>query len=182
VQRFHFEGCHSRQYTYSRLLLMKNKVLSFLLCTVIISMLGCIKGGTASGGCTDKLVTSEAAAIEAYANTNGITASAHSSGIYYQVINPGTGVTATSTSKIFVKYTGRFITNNNIFDEQNNSTLTGWTLGGLIPGWQIGIPLIKEGGTIKLIIPSSLAYGCRGYNTIPGDAVLYFQIELVDVQ
>jgi FKBP-type peptidyl-prolyl cis-trans isomerase FkpA len=160
---------------------MKSKSLVFLLSAVIISSFGCIKSGVSSG-CTDKLVTSEAAAIQAYATTNGITATAHSSGIYYQVINPGAGVTPTPTSKIFVKYTGRFISNNNIFDEQTNSTLTGWTLGGLIPGWQIGIPLIQKGGTIKLIIPSSLAYGCRGYNTIPGDAVLFFQIELVDVQ
>jgi FKBP-type peptidyl-prolyl cis-trans isomerase FkpA len=161
---------------------MKNKLLFSLLFAVIISMFGCIKGGTASGGCTDKLASSEAAAIQAYASANGIAATAHASGIYYQVVTPGTGPVASPTSKIFVKYTGRFISNNSIFDEQTNSTLTGWTLGGLIPGWQIGIPLIQEGGTIKLIIPSSLAYGCRGYNTIPGDAVLYFQIELVDVQ
>jgi FKBP-type peptidyl-prolyl cis-trans isomerase len=32
-----------------------------------------------------------------------------------------------------------------------------------------------------LIIPSSLAYGCNATGPIPGDAVLYFEIELVDV-
>jgi FKBP-type peptidyl-prolyl cis-trans isomerase FkpA len=161
---------------------MKKKLLSTLLFAVIISVFGCMKSNTSPGGCTDKLVTSESAAIQAYATANGINATAHSSGIYYEVINPGSGVTASPTSKIFVKYTGKLISNNFIFDERTDFALTGFILGSLIPGWQIGIPLIQEGGTIKLIIPSSLAYGCRGYRTIPGDAVLYFQIELVDIQ
>jgi FKBP-type peptidyl-prolyl cis-trans isomerase FkpA len=161
---------------------MKNKLLFPLFFTVIISVFGCIKSGTSPGGCTDKLISSEVAAIQAYATANGISATAHSSGIYYEVITPGSGVTASPASKIFVKYTGKLISNNSIFDEQNNSAVTGFILGGLIPAWQIGIPLIQKGGIIKLIVPSSLAYGCRGYGTIPGDAVLYFQIELVDIQ
>jgi FKBP-type peptidyl-prolyl cis-trans isomerase len=33
-----------------------------------------------------------------------------------------------------------------------------------------------------LIVPSALAYGCNGRAIIPGDAVLFFEIELVDVQ
>ncbi len=141
----------------------------------------CIKGST-SGSCVDKLPSSEAAAIQAYAAASGITATAHSSGIYYEIVNPGAGVDPTSTSKIYVRYTAKFVSNNTVFDQATNSDATGWYLNTLIAGWQIGIPLIKEGGTIRLIVPSSLAYGCRGYHTIPGDAVLYFEIELVDVQ
>ena len=60
-------------------------------------------------------------------------------------------------------------------------TQTGWTLGSLIPGWQIGLPLIQKGGEIKLIVPSSLAYGC-GSGPLPPNSVLYFDIHLVDVQ
>jgi len=52
----------------------------------------------------------------------------------------------------------------------------------VISGWQIGIPLIQKGGFIKLIIPSALGYGCRGTGPIPGDAIIYFDIQLLDVQ
>jgi len=51
----------------------------------------------------------------------------------------------------------------------------------LIAGWQIGLPLIHKGGEIKLIVPSSLAYGC-GNGPLPANSILYFDIHLVDVQ
>ena len=129
-----------------------------------------------------KTVQSEEGVITAYATANGISATAHSSGLYYQVTNPGSGATPSSGSKVFVKYTGKLL-NGTVFDSQTNSSLTGFTVSGLILGWQIGLGLIKKGGSIKLIVPSSLAYGCQGSGaTIPGNSVLYFEIELVDVQ
>ena len=140
---------------------------------------GCMKD---NDGCKMKTVQSEEGTITSYATTNGITATAHSSGLYYQVTSPGSGATPTLSSKVFVKYTGKLL-NGTVFDSQTNATLTGFTVSGLIQGWQIGLGLIKKGGTIKLIVPSSLAYGCQGSgSTIPGNSVLYFEIELVDVQ
>jgi FKBP-type peptidyl-prolyl cis-trans isomerase len=55
-------------------------------------------------------------------------------------------------------------------------------LSGVIKGWQIGIPLIKKGGRIKLVIPSSLAYGCKGQNSIGPNSPLYFEVTLTDVR
>lgn len=160
---------------------MRNNLLAILFCAVALSGTGCLKD-TGGNTCTDKLVSSEVSAMQTYATANSINASTHASGIMYEVVNPGSGATPTGTSKIYVTYTGKFVSNNNVFDQQANSAATGWILNTLIPGWQIGIPLINEGGTIKLIIPSSLAYGCRGFATIPPDAILYFEITLVDVQ
>lgn len=161
---------------------MKNNLLAILVFVVALSGAGCLKSSN-NGTCTDKLVSSETTAMQDYATNHGMTVTTHSSGIMYQVINAGNGaVVPNGNSKIFVKYTGKFVSNDNIFDQQNNSAATGWTLNTLIPAWQIGLPLIGEGGTIKLIVPSSLAYGCRGFGSIPPDAILYFEVELVDVQ
>jgi FKBP-type peptidyl-prolyl cis-trans isomerase FkpA len=68
-----------------------------------------------------------------------------------------------------------------VFDQQADATKTGWVLGSLIAGWQIGLPLIQKGGEIKLIIPSSLGYGCDN-GALPPNSILYFDIHLVDVQ
>ena len=124
---------------------------------------------------------SEEGTITTYAAANGITATRHSSGLYYQIINPGSTVTPIISSKIFVTYTGKLL-NGTVFDQQTNSSLTGFFLSQVIPGWQIGIPLIQKGGEIKLIVPSSLAYGCTAQGPIPANSVLYFDIVLVDVQ
>lgn len=93
----------------------------------------------------------------------------------------GTGTKATSASRISITYTGRYM-NGNVFDEQLSPNVKLWPLNGLIEGWIIGVPLINKGGHIKLIVPSSLAYGCDQYYDIPGNSVLFFDIHLVDVQ
>jgi FKBP-type peptidyl-prolyl cis-trans isomerase len=88
-------------------------------------------------------------------------------------------VTATANSKVFVTYTGKLL-NGRLFDQATSPV--SFYLGQVIEGWQMGIPLIKKGGRIKLLIPSSYGYGCNGYSTIPGDAVLFFDVTLTDVQ
>ncbi len=40
---------------------------------------------------------------------------------------------------------------------------------------------MKEGGKAILLIPSSLAYGPYGQNSIPGYTPLLFEVELIDV-
>ncbi|MBA4197680.1 MAG: hypothetical protein C0459_09020 [Chitinophaga sp.] len=50
-------------------------------------------------------------------------------------------------------------------------------------GWQIGLPLCKVGGTIRLIIPSALAYSIRSRSkAIPPNSILVFDIEVLGVK
>ncbi len=69
----------------------------------------------------------------------------HPSGLYYQIIEAGTSTTPTINSTVKANYTGKF-TNNSSFD----GGVASFSLGGVIEGWQIGIPLIKQGGTTLL--------------------------------
>jgi len=146
---------------------------------ILFSETGCIKSTTPQS-CTPKSVSSEEPTILAYASANGITATRDASGLYYQVITPGTGGAPSATSKVFVTYTGTLL-DGTVFDQQTNAAQTGWVLGSLIQGWAVGLPLIQKGGEIKLIVPSSMAYGCNG-GSLPANAILYFDVHLVDVQ
>ncbi|WP_462220714.1 FKBP-type peptidyl-prolyl cis-trans isomerase [Ferruginibacter sp.] len=129
---------------------------------------------------------SEITAVQNYVTSSHPAAIQHSSGLFYEITTAGTGsVNPGVCSNITVKYTGT-LTNGFKFDEN----LTGFSerLGGLILGWQKGLPLIKSGGSISLYIPPSLGYGSNdikdrnGVVIIPANSILVFAIQLVAVQ
>jgi FKBP-type peptidyl-prolyl cis-trans isomerase len=152
------------------------KYFLILASVLIVSCSGCFKEDKA---CTSITPAAEESQITAYATANNINAVKHSSGLYYQILNPGTGATPTLSSKVFVTYTGKLLSGTQ-FDQSTN--VISFFLGQVIEGWQIGVPLVKAGGKIRLIVPSALAYGCNERPGIPANSVLFFEIDLVDVQ
>ncbi|MCH5689531.1 FKBP-type peptidyl-prolyl cis-trans isomerase [Niabella sp. W65] len=79
-----------------------------------------------------------------------------------------------------MKYVGRYTDNGQRVDASNLDREVSFTLNGVIQGWTIGIPKIKAGGKIKMIIPSSLGYGC--YQGTRMNQPLYFYVELISVK
>lgn len=53
--------------------------------------------------------------------------------------------------------------------------------GGVIAGWDQGIPGMRVGGSRTLLIPSSLAYGSRGSGRVPPNSALVFDVDLVSI-
>jgi len=131
--------------------------------------------------CTPVEPAAEEATIVAYNAASMFTAVKHSSGLYYQILDPGTGATATATSNVRAQYTGKLFDGKQ-FDANNDPGGATFNLSGVIQGWTIGIPLIKSGGKIRLMIPSKYAYGCTGSGSrIPANAPLFFEITLLAV-
>ena len=157
------------------------KIFLLFACLLIISLAACSKQET---GCTPVKPEAEEQQILTYVAKDSIDATKHSSGIYYDIIDPGSGATPTKSSTITVGYTGKFL-NDNIFDQKTSYTNM---VGNLIEGWQIGISLIKKGGRIKLVIPSAYGYGCNptkydeGNIIIPANSVLFYDVTLIDVK
>ncbi len=105
---------------------------------------------------------------------------------------PGTGQEVKKGDKITAHYTGALVASGKIFQSSidTGSPFSATLLTsaespdgrGLIEGWVEGIPGMKVGGTRRLVIPAAKAYGPGGSPpSIPGDADLVFDIELVSI-
>ncbi len=96
----------------------------------------------------------------------------------------GTGTSVKSNNTLSVKYVGK-LTDGTVFDRTiDNAQFTFRIgIGQVIKGWDIGLLNMQEGGKRRLTIPSELAYGSNGFPpTIPANATLIFEVELVTVR
>lgn len=157
------------------------KKYDFLWLALVFTVLGC--GSAERTPCTETVVTTKApseevATLKQYIDSAGIKATADERGFYYTIDTPGKGQKPTVCSNVTVNYTGK-LTNGKTFDSANNSR---FDLNQLIVGWQEGIPLIGEGGSVTLYLPPSLAYGAQAQNGIPANSILVFKIILVRVK
>jgi peptidylprolyl isomerase len=101
----------------------------------------------------------------------------------------GTGISPRPGQVCVVNYTGWLYENgtkgakfDSSFDRKKPFS---FTLGthGVIEGWERGLATMKKGGKRTLIIPPDLAYGSKGSPpSIPANATLMFDIELLDVK
>ena len=155
------------------------------LITVFIFISGSFLGSGCNkdNGCKPVPVDNEKAILEAFNASIGMNATLHSTGVYYEILAPGSSNKPIAASTVYVKYKGTFL-NGTVFDQQTNPGFTGFILNNLIDGWKFTIPLIGKGGSIRISVPSALAYGCQGQpggsTPIDPNTPLYFEIELVD--
>lgn len=103
-------------------------------------------------------------------------------GVYYQIIKVGNGEYVKVTDTVTVNYKLTLLVDGKLIEETKDKPAT-FPLSRLIKGWQIGVPLCKVGGKIKLIIPSTLAYSMRSRSKdFPPNSILIFEIEVLSAK
>jgi len=116
--------------------------------------------------------------LEDNAKKEGVTVT--ESGIQYEVITASDGDKPVATDTVKVLYKGTFL-NGEAFDDRGEVTV--FPLNRVIRGWTEGVQLMSVGSKFKFTIPSDLAYGPNGNPPrIPGNSVLQFEIELLEIQ
>lgn len=155
------------------------KLYFVLVVSLLIGFFGCGKTVPDNPACMASPVTADSAALIKFAG-DSIKLTWDSSGLYYHIVDSGTGVKPVFSSTITVNYVGRLMSNA-IFDSASNTNLQGAALYNLILGWRIGMPKVATGGRIQLFIPSALAWGCTGYGPVPANAPVFFDIKLLSV-
>ncbi|HLF47211.1 MAG TPA: FKBP-type peptidyl-prolyl cis-trans isomerase [Chitinophagaceae bacterium] len=157
----------------------------------VFVLTGCKKEETACQFSAGSSVApaNEKSMVTSYLSTNNISNAVElgNSGMYYVIDVAGSGNKPGQCSFLNVKYIGKY-QDGTVFDQTSGSNTAAFTLGQLIEGWKRGVPLIGAGGKIRLYIPPTLGYGPAGvFNsstgnyTIPPNAMLIFEVELVSI-
>ena len=118
--------------------------------------------------------------LEDNAKRDGVTVT--DSGLQYEVLSEGKGDKPKAEDVVTVHYVGTLIDGTEFDSSIARGEPTSFPLNQVIPGWTEGVQLMPVGAKYKFVIPSDLAYGENGASTIPGNAVLVFEVELLDIE
>ena len=102
------------------------------------------------------------------------------SGLQYEVIKAGAGKTPRTTDTIRAHYHGTLI-DGTVFDTTQNDQPVEIEVTSAIAGWTEALQMMKTGDKWRLFVPSELAYGEEGFGPVPPNAVLIFDLELLEI-
>jgi FKBP-type peptidyl-prolyl cis-trans isomerase FkpA len=166
--------------------------IALILLLFVCCLTGCGKTDTGSVAEKAQAVIDDKIIADYLKNNPGLNATRiDTTGVYYIVKQPGSGnALFTNSTLVTVGDTGRILTTGKIFAETNDFHPS-YPLGSVIKGWQLGIPQIKKGGIVRLLIPSRYAFGPNAQpllgnslelpNGLPASSVLDFDIQLYDI-
>lgn len=66
--------------------------------------------------------------------------------------------------------------------KSNQTSSAVWGHHQLLPGWEEGIGLMKQGGKAKFVLPPELAFGAQGNDSVPPNSQIIMEVELVSVK
>jgi peptidyl-prolyl cis-trans isomerase A (cyclophilin A) len=113
----------------------------------------------------------------------GKTAEKSESGLYWFVMEPGTGASPKATDTVEVHYTGWLLNGNEFDSSHKRGKPATFPLNRVIKGWTEGVGMMQVGEKRKLVIPPDLAYGPRAMgNKIPANSPLVFDVELLAIK
>ncbi|WP_276090816.1 FKBP-type peptidyl-prolyl cis-trans isomerase [Pedobacter sp. JY14-1] len=119
--------------------------------------------------------TIDDAKIEEYLRKNNVAATKdpQGTGFYYQIVNQGAGEFYKNTDSVFFTISLKSLLNGNTYYTSpaysNSGTYVGYAtqiLGMKLPGLQMMLNMMKPGATVRMILPSYLAFGKNGSETI----------------
>lgn len=100
------------------------------------------------------------------------------SGLGTMTLKPATGAMPTKADFVLVNYIGYLAADGKVFDQANAAA---FPVEGVIPGFSEGLQLMAKGSIWRFCVPAAIGYGAKGAgDTIPANADLVFQVELVD--
>jgi hypothetical protein len=103
-------------------------------------------------------------------------------GVFVRDIQPGNGIAVDTGTVVSLHYVGQ-LADGRTFEATDRDPFS-FRLGdnAVIAGWEDGVLGMRVGGRRQLVIPPHLAYGATGSGPIPPDAVLIFDVTLINAK
>ncbi len=104
-------------------------------------------------------------------------------GLQYKVVRsgPASGAKPNPTDEVKVNYEGKLV-DGTVFDSSyERGSPASFPLQGLVPAWKEALVMMRPGDEWTLYVPPALGYGAEDKGPIPGNSVMIFRIELIDV-
>ena len=122
--------------------------------------------------------------LKRYLQMSNITVEPTNSGLYFVENNKGNGPKAKNGNEITLHYSGYFINGKSFSSTYEIGKPFTFILGktDLIAGFEEGISMMQKKGHYTLVIPSYIAYGQEGNETIPPNRTLIFEIDILDIK
>jgi len=117
--------------------------------------------------------------IKAYLKSKNIVCKRSDSGLYYKIIEQGSGNSIRFQDIVTFKYEGRLI-NGEMFDNQKEPIE--FKVRDLIAAWKEIMLELKPGAKAFLVAPPQLGYGDHKLDDIPQNSILIYEIEITDVK
>ena len=102
------------------------------------------------------------------------------SGLQYEVVKKGKGNKPQDNSEILCHYK-LSLTDGTVIDDTRERNAVQFALNETLKGFAEGLKLMKEGSRYILYIPAELAFGSQSVGYIPANAVLVYDVELIEV-
>jgi serine/threonine protein kinase len=102
-------------------------------------------------------------------------------GLQYEVLKKSIGPRPKTTTTVEVHYRG-MLANGEEFDSSSERGPSKFKVNQLIAAWVEILPLMPLGSRYRIVVPPHLGYGSRGAGSIPADAVLVFELELLSME
>ena len=105
------------------------------------------------------------------------------SGLQYKIITAGHGgYQPTADDEVTVHYRGTFIDGTEFDSTYQRNEAYSARVKQLVEGWAEALQLMSKGAKWQLAIPPDIAYGERGSQYVGPNAVLIFEVELLDIE
>jgi len=104
-------------------------------------------------------------------------------GLQYRIVRsgPATGPKPNPTDEVKVHYEGKLVSGEVFDSSYERGQPASFPLQGLVPAWREALVMMRPGDEWTLYVPPALGYGAQDKGPIPGNSVMIFRIELIDV-
>jgi FKBP-type peptidyl-prolyl cis-trans isomerase len=126
------------------------------------------------------LQNKEKETLTKFLGDNKITTAPQSSGLYYVEQAEGKGIKIDSGCQVTYNVKISMLDGKQVFGQDSMKFVFGKRPD--MSGFLEGIKLMKKGGKARLILPSQLAFGERGYKEIPPYTTIIYDVQVLDVK